>query len=99
MYLKHTTFKHSDLKVTDSGLVINPQWSHIAASPDGWVDCTCCGSGVLEMKCPFCHRGDTIADAAVLGKQFCLKTDSSGLHLDKNMLIVIRYKHSYIYVM
>ena len=89
MYLKHTTSKHSDLKVTDSGLVINPQWSHIAASPDGWVDCTCCGSGVIEIKCPFCHKGDTIEDAAVLDKQFCLKTDSCGLHLDK--------KHAYYY--
>ena len=26
------------------------------ASPDGIITCTCCGKGVLEVKCPFCVK-------------------------------------------
>ena len=26
--------------------------------------CDCCGAGVLEIKCLYCHRTDTIVDAA-----------------------------------
>jgi len=40
-------------KITDSGLVISPQWQFIAASPDGVVNCSCHEKGVLETECPF----------------------------------------------
>ena len=33
---------HNDISVHDSGLVINPKWPHLGASPDGIVDCACC---------------------------------------------------------
>lgn len=32
----------------------------MAASPDSDVDCDCCGSGALEIKCPFCQRQDVL---------------------------------------
>ena len=57
--------------------MIHPKWSHISASPDGLVDCTCCGEGVVEIKCPFCHRNDGIQDAAK-DKKFCLQQISDG---------------------
>ncbi len=53
--------KHAGFEVSDSGLVINPTWSHIRASPDGLVKCNCCTPGVVEIKCPFCHKNDTIS--------------------------------------
>ena len=56
LYLKISAPKHDDLAVTDSDLVINPQWPFIGASPDGVVECKCCGKGVLEIKCPYSHR-------------------------------------------
>ena len=64
LYLKISAPKHDDLAVTDSGLVINPQWPFIGASPDGVVECKCCGKGVLEIKCPYSHREDSVASAA-----------------------------------
>ena len=39
----------------DSGLVINSQWSYIGASSDRFINCTFCGKGALEIKCPFKH--------------------------------------------
>ena len=29
---------------------------YIGASPDGLVCCSCCGEGVLEVKCPLCVK-------------------------------------------
>ena len=33
--------------------MINPQYPHLGASPDGFIKCSCCGEGVIEIKCPF----------------------------------------------
>jgi len=48
----------------DSGLVVNPQWPFIGACPDGVIECDCCGRGVLEIKCPYCHRDSSVLAAA-----------------------------------
>ncbi len=32
----------------------------MGATPDGKVSCDCCGRKVVEIKCPFCHKGDSI---------------------------------------
>ena len=73
---------HNDLMVADSGLVINPQWPFIAATPDGIIDCKCCGKGVLEIKCPYSHCNEGIELAASKDKSFCLKNYEDSLHLD-----------------
>jgi len=76
--------------VSNSGLVINPQWPYIGASPDGIVECDCCGKGVLEIKCPYSHRGENILSAVTTDKQFCLiKNVDGSLHLD--------HGHAYYY--
>lgn len=51
--------KHQDIQVRPTGLTVIPSKAYIGASPDGLVDCTCCGEGLLEIKCPF-----SIADSA-----------------------------------
>ena len=71
--------KHTDFRVNDSGLVINPLWPCFGASPDDVISCKCCGRGVLEIKCPYCHRDETIAVAAAEDKKFCLKENADGL--------------------
>ena len=76
--------KHNGFEVSDSGLVINPAWGHIGASPDGTVKCNCCTNGVVEIKCPFCHRNDTILYDSAQDKKFCLKRNADGtLNLDR----------------
>lgn len=90
LYMKFMQCKHTNLVFKDSGLVINPLWPFIAASPDGVISCTCCGKGVFEIKCPYSHKGECITNIATHDSQFCLKKDSDGkLHLDHN--------HAYYY--
>ena len=45
-------FIHQNLKVEKLGLCIDYEKPWYAAFPDGAVYCTCCGHGVLEIKCP-----------------------------------------------
>ena len=89
MYLSAKKLKHNDLSIADSGLVINPQWPFIGASPDGIVSCACCGTGVLEIKCPNCHQGTDIRTPAIEDSGFCLKIVDGLLRLD--------HSHSYYY--
>ena len=53
---------HDCFTVTNSGLNVNPLWPHIGASPDGLVNCKCCGQGTCEIKCPFCIRGKSVKE-------------------------------------
>ncbi|CAN7946809.1 unnamed protein product [Ixodes hexagonus] len=48
--------KHTDFNVAKSGLVVNPLWPYLGASPDGIVSCACCPQAVLEIKCSYKYR-------------------------------------------
>ncbi len=88
--------KHEGFEVNDGGLFINPEWGHIGASPDGLVKCNCCMKGVVEIKCPHCHRSNTIRDSAEQDKRFCFKKNADGLLrvLITLILTIIRFKHN-----
>ena len=42
---------HKDVTVSECGLFVHPEHIYMAASPDAVVSCTCCGKGLLEVKC------------------------------------------------
>ena len=42
----------SNFTITKTGLHINADYPHLGASPDGIIDCDCCGKGLVEIKCP-----------------------------------------------
>ncbi len=44
---------HDKFVLSITGLHINVCFPHLGASPDGLITCSCCGNGVLEIKCPF----------------------------------------------
>jgi len=73
----------------DCRLFIDPQWSYVGASPDGIISCTCCGKGVVEFKCSYSHRDETIMNAAIKDKTFCLAEHGGGLKL--------HHDHAYYY--
>ena len=78
-YVKSQRPRHANiLEVTDSG-----------PSPDGMIDCFCCGKGVLEIKCPYSHQNETVESAASNDPSFCLKKDKDLLYLD--------HTHDYYY--
>ena len=84
IYYNTSKSKHNNLCLTESGLVISSQWPFFGASPDGVINYTCCGQGVLEIKCPYCHRENGLRTTAAKDNQFCLKTLHGELHLDQN---------------
>ena len=83
--------KHVNLRVSLCGLFINPQFPILGASPDGIVECECCGVGVLEIKCPYCVR-DCTEETEFLEKVNYLKSvtnEKENYGLDKD--------HSFFY--
>ena len=87
--MKATKPSHNNLKISENGLFVNPQWPFIGASPDGIITCECCTRGVLEIKCPYCRREESIKSAAANDKHFCLIQQGSRLYLD--------HSHAYFY--
>ncbi|KAH9372577.1 hypothetical protein HPB48_016477 [Haemaphysalis longicornis] len=69
-YTEYQTQQHENFQCSELGLCISKKWQFIAASPDGLVECSCCGRGVLEIKCPYKHRNALVSD--ISDKTFCL---------------------------
>ena len=63
-YMSVMTNRHPDFSLSVSGLVVNPAWPFLGASPDGIINCTCCGMDVLEIKCPFTCKDRSFIDAS-----------------------------------
>ncbi|XP_069069049.1 uncharacterized protein [Pleurodeles waltl] len=73
------------VKVEDCGLFIHPEKNWLAASPDGIVKDNSTGKpvGLLEVKCPYKHKDNTIRDACKDGN-FCLTQDGDSYALKKD---------------
>jgi hypothetical protein len=71
IYTEHMENHHRNFKITPSGFFISLQAPFIGASPDSLVSCDCCGLGVVEIKCPYCHRDDEV-DEASADPKFCV---------------------------
>ena len=54
-YIKLLQQQHQSFECHPVGLTVNPAYPHLGASPDGAVSCSCCGPGLLEIKCPYKH--------------------------------------------
>eukprot|EP00112_Aurelia_sp_Birch-Aquarium-sp1_P018060 Seg4256.2 transcript_id=Seg4256.2/GoldUCD/mRNA.D3Y31 product="hypothetical protein" protein_id=Seg4256.2/GoldUCD/D3Y31 len=51
---------HENFTIYQSGLVIDADFPCLGASPDGIVTCSCHGTGVLEIKCPYKYKDGLI---------------------------------------
>ncbi|CAG2201964.1 unnamed protein product [Mytilus edulis] len=47
---------HTDVNITECGIFLDKDMTYLGASPDILVDCACCGSGVVEIKCPLVQK-------------------------------------------
>ncbi len=88
-YICEIQTKHLNVTVTDRGLVIDPNYPYLGASPDGYVKCVCCGPGVIEIKCPYLCRDRPFLDATDDGR-FFLGKDSEGQ-------FYLQHNHAYYY--
>ena len=69
---------HRDVLIRPAGFKISTLHPFIGASPDGYVSCSCCGTGVIEIKCPFSAKDLSISEAVQSVGHFCLEQDSQG---------------------
>ena len=61
-YCEYMSKSHVNHSVNLSGLILNPDFPYLGASPDGIVNCPRCGVGCLEIKFPSKYRYNLIED-------------------------------------
>ena len=81
MYTQKFAAKHEEFLVVQCGLILDPKFPFLGASPDGLVNCKCCKSGVLEIKCPFSCKQKSFVELANDNPSFCLDDDNGSLTL------------------
>lgn len=84
VYLKKFPAHH----LHDCGLVVNPDFSFLGASPDGKI-CIEGKTGIIEIKCPFLARNMSIPEACDKVKGFCLSKDNI------TNIVSLKNNHSY----
>ena len=72
---------HTDLIIRENGIFIDLCHPYTGASPDGIISCSCCGKGVLEVKCPSCVKDSFPEDDS---QSFCMSKQSDGNWTIKN---------------
>lgn len=87
-YEKAMEDKHTNLRVTRCGVIINEQHPFLHAMPDFLVTCDCCGEGCGEVKCPIGIEGCNFKDYACK-KSACLESRNGKYTLKRN--------HNYYY--
>lgn len=89
-YEDHLKASHDDAKLEDCGFFIDPCHPFIGASPDALASCRCCGSWIVEIKCPFCYKDSTIEGVASDTKSFLEFVKS-------NNVVTLKENHAYYY--
>ena len=64
LYVWKIQEEHIDLVASDRGLVVDPKYLFMGATPDGFITCSCCRSGVIEVKCPFSCKDKSFLESA-----------------------------------
>ncbi|XP_074480445.1 uncharacterized protein LOC141761099 [Sebastes fasciatus] len=83
-YTKMMEKFHTNLTVKKAGLVINPQYPWLGASPDGILTCDCHEMGVLEVKAPSSLQNSTLMEKCKEDSMFCLQEVEGKLSLKRD---------------
>ncbi|CAN8029964.1 unnamed protein product, partial [Ixodes persulcatus] len=83
-YVGKVKSAHVNFTYRRAGLYLSAQYPHLAASPDAAVQCDCCGSGLVEVKCPYTQRESElhVTDQRCVGNSAshpCIATSSDAL--------------------
>ena len=70
-YVEIMSRQHISFHCSETGLHVYKEYPYLAASPDGIIECKCCGKGLLEIKCPFSLRHE-LAQVAMAKNSSCL---------------------------
>lgn len=83
MYVTKVRHSHKKFVPSSCGLFISKEFPFLAASPDGKVECLCCGKGLLEIKCSYSFRHKTPLEVAS-DKDYYLYVQDGEVRLKKN---------------
>ena len=86
-FVKKMSGEHVNLRVSDCGLYISRDTPFVAATPDGIVECDCCGKSILEVKCPYSQRKNKLDSQ--LKDFYLVSNEDEGLTLNR--------KHQYYF--
>ena len=81
---------HQQLQIKPAGLMLFLQKSCFGASPDSFLECACCGPGVLEVKCPYCLKDESFDAVSKKKSSFCLQKSTDGK-------LTLKKDHPYYY--
>ena len=80
--------KQKDFRIKKCGTVINKKYQFLHATPDFYYECSCCGKGCGEVKCPYCIDGLDF-DGYVKNRASCLEKNGDCFSLKRD--------HAYYY--
>lgn len=84
LYFQNYKRKHKCAKITLCGLHISKAKPFLGASPDGIINCKCCGKGLIEIKCGFSCKDST-------PHEICRQTDKKyHLCFDENQNVCLK---------
>ena len=63
--------------MSHSGLVLSIEYPHMGSSPDSVVKSDCCGTWVVEVKCPFSCKNKAFLEAIAKPAFFLQETNGS----------------------
>ena len=82
---------HSNFSICSTELLVSIKYPLLGATPDGLISCSCCDTGLLEIKCPYSYRHVNPSDFE--NASFYLHTESdSTKYWILVMIITIRYR-------
>jgi len=89
-YIQHMNTCSKDVTVTQTGLIINPAFPYLGATPDGLIKDRSSpdADGILEIKCPFKYR-DVGPTEAAQNKDFCCELNDG--------VPTLKRRHNYYY--
>ena len=80
-YVTEHSKVHESFFVIKCGLILHPSHPLVSASPDGIVNCSCCGTSTLEIKCPFRCKEKSFEEVVQSQSSFCLEMEGDSLKL------------------
>ena len=72
---------NTNFKLSDSGLHIKSTYPYMDASPDAITSYDCCGKSIIEIKCPYMSRDETIAEICQKKNSFLIEDEAGNLTL------------------
>ena len=77
----HSSICQTDVQVYAKGLKVNTEYPYLGSSIDGYVKCSKCGEGIVEVKCPYGKKNDRwrnlTPEECCKNKDFCCTWNAS----------------------